>query len=67
LFISDVKFLYLAPGSKDNYKELVEDPTTDIITVGYLTAEADKIAAIDQVTERIKHGKLFLPKLNRRV
>jgi hypothetical protein len=62
LFISDVKFLYLAPGNKDNYKELVDNPTTDIFTFSTLATEADKINIIGQVIDRIKQGKLSLLK-----
>jgi hypothetical protein len=60
--MSDVKFLYLVPGSKDNYKELADNPTTDIITYGTLTTESDKINIISQVIDRIKKGKLSLLK-----
>jgi hypothetical protein len=64
LFVSDVKLLYLAPGNKDNYKELVNNPNTDIITFSSLTEDSDKIAAVKEVTDRIKQGKLSLCKQN---
>jgi len=62
LFVSDVRFLYLAAGSRDNYRELVDNPETDIITPVSLTSDADKIDAINHVTNRIKDGKLSLHK-----
>jgi hypothetical protein len=61
-FVSDVKFLFLAPGSKDNYKELVDNPTNDIITFVSLETDIDKSNAISQVIDRIKQGKLSLHK-----
>ena len=61
-FVSDVKFLYLAPGSIDNYRELVDNPTTDIITFSSLATDADKSNAISQVIDRIRQGKLSLHK-----
>jgi len=62
LFVSDVRFLYLAPTGRDNYRELVGIPDTDIITPISLATDADKIAAISQVIDRIKQGKLSLHK-----
>jgi hypothetical protein len=61
-FVSDVKFLYLAPGNTENYRELVDNPTTDIITFTSLATEADKSNAISQVIDRIRQGKLSLHK-----
>jgi hypothetical protein len=61
-FVSDVKFLYLAPGDKDNYKELVDNPTNDIISFVSLESDTDKINIISQVIDRIKQGKLSLHK-----
>lgn len=58
--LPDVKFLYLAPGNKDNYKELVDNPTTDIFTFSTLATEADKINIIGQVIDRIKQVPLRL-------
>jgi len=61
-FVSDVKFLFLAPGSRDNYRELVDNPTTDIIIFTSLRTEADVNNATSQVIERIKQGKLSFHK-----
>jgi len=62
-YLPDVKFLYLAPGSTDNYRELVDNPTTDIITFSSLATEADKSSVISQVIDRIKQVpvRLFNP------
>lgn len=60
LFVSDVRFLYLATGSRDNFRELVDNPETDIITPTSLTTDADITAAITQVTDRIRQSKLSL-------
>jgi len=62
LFVSDVRFLYLAPGNRDNYRELVENPITDIITFESLPRESDRINVTSQVADRIRQGKLSLHK-----
>jgi hypothetical protein len=62
LFVSDVTILYLAPGSTDNYRELVNNPTTDVITFVPPGTESEKIDGITQVINRIKDGKLSLHK-----
>lgn len=58
LFITDVKFLYLAPGNTENYKELVENPVTDVFTFYYQGSESELPSIIDPVINRIKTGKL---------
>jgi hypothetical protein len=58
--LPDVRFLYLAPTGRDNYRELVGIPDTDIITPISLATDADKIAAISQVIDRIKQVPLRL-------
>jgi hypothetical protein len=63
-FVSDVRFLYLVPGDGENFGELVHNPTTDIITYASLQTEDDTIRVINQVTDRIKEGKLSLHKQN---
>ena len=55
-----MKFLYLAPGNKENYKELVEDITKDVITYSHIGSETDIPALVDQVIQRIKKGKLII-------
>ena len=62
LFVSDVRFLYLAPGSPDNYRELVDNPATDVIAITTLETEPLRINAVNQVVDRIKEGKLSLYK-----
>lgn len=57
-FVSDVKFLYLSPGNKDNYKELVDNPSTDIFTFIYQGTEIEIPGIVDPLVDRIKRGKL---------
>lgn len=62
LFVSDVRFLYLAPGSADNFRELVDNPATDVITFGSMETDDDKIHNVGLVINRIRDGKLSLHK-----
>ena len=62
LFVSDVRFLYIAPGNPDNYGELVDNPATDVITFTPPGNDAERITAINQVVDRIRQGKLSLHK-----
>lgn len=62
LFVSDVRFLYFAPGNRDNYRELVDNTATDVITFESLRTDTERITAINQVTDRIRQGKLSLYK-----
>jgi len=59
-FLPDVRFLYLAPGNRDNYRELVENPMTDVISFTTMTTEADIITSVGQVADRIRQIPLRL-------
>jgi len=58
--LPDVRFLYFAPGSRDNYRELVDNVQTDVITFDSLRTDAERITAINQVTDRIRQVQLRL-------
>jgi len=62
LFVSDVRFLYCPPGSADNYRDLVDNPATDVITFGSMETDDDKIRNVGLVVNRIREGKLSLHK-----
>lgn len=55
--IADVKFMYMAQGSKDRYQYLVDDPTKDIftLTVGS-TAESIDVS-VDPFVKRMKESE----------
>lgn len=56
-FISDVRFLYLTPGNKDNYRELVDNPSTDVFTIPSQITENELNSICDPLIDRIKKGK----------
>ncbi|PNF34288.1 hypothetical protein B7P43_G16548 [Cryptotermes secundus] len=59
-YLPDVKFLYLAPGNKENYRELVDNPSNDVFTIPSQINENDITTICDPLIDRIKKVSLRL-------
>jgi hypothetical protein len=47
----------LTPGNKDNYRELVDNPSTDVFTIPSQITENELNSICDPLIDRIKKGK----------
>jgi hypothetical protein len=47
----------LAPGNKEQYRELVDNPLTDVFTLPLQINENDLTTVVDPLIDRIKDGK----------